>query len=181
MIMSKTNWLSFMWEAVAPKGVQKNQERLSFLKDTVFFKGFSQWELDLVHDFLHERSFESDEAIFEIGQPGAVLYFVFKGKVSIEVPGQDGSVRKLAELTEGAFFGELALLDDSPRSATARAAADTVVLGLARSELERMLKERPLVAAPVYRSLARITGERLVSTIRRIQKEQVGLKAVANG
>lgn len=178
--MAKTDWYSFLWKAIPKK--EKNKAKLSFLKETTFFEDFSQWELDIVHDFLHERIFQSGEAIFEKGQPGAVLYFIFKGKVSIEVPSEGGAVRKLAELSEGAFFGELALLDDSPRSATARAAEDTVVLALARSELERMLQDRPFVAAPVYRSLAKITGERLKSTIERIQKEQqTGLKAVANG
>ncbi len=177
-----TNWRSFLWQSIFPKTIQKNQARLSFLKETAFFQDFSQFELDLVHDFLHERVFKDDEPIFEIGQPGAVLYFVFKGKVSIEVPSQNGTVKKLAELTERSFFGELALLDDAPRSATARAIGETTVLGLARAELESMLKERPLVAAPVYRSVARITGARLVSTIERIQKEQqVELKAVSNG
>lgn len=178
--MAKTDWYSFLWKVIPKK--EKNKAKLGFLKETTFFEDFSQWELDIVHDFLHERTFQAGEAIFEKGQPGAVLYFIFKGKVSIEVPSEGGSVRKLAELPEGAFFGELALLDDSPRSATARAAEDTVVLALARSELERMLQDRPLVAAPVYRSLAKITGERLKSTIERIQKEQqTGLKAVANG
>lgn len=179
--MAKTDWLSFFWQKLPKKSNQKNKGKLVFLRETLFFEDFSQWELSLVQDFLYERTFQEGEAIFEIGQPGAVLYFIFKGRVSIEVPSAE-SIRKLAELSDGAFFGELALLDDSPRSATARAATEVVVLALTRAELERMLKDRPLAAAPVYKSLAKITGNRLKSTIDRIQKEQnTQLKAVANG
>jgi CRP-like cAMP-binding protein len=178
----KTNWASFFWQAILPRKARKSKTRLDFLKATAFFEDFNSWELELAHSFLHERVFKANEPIFEKGQPGAALYFICKGSVSIEVVKENNQVKNLAEISEGSFFGELALLDDSPRSATARAIDDVVVLALPRSELERMLKERPLIAAPVYRSLAIMTGERLKSTIERIQKEQRNeLKVVSNG
>lgn len=179
--MAQSDWLDVFWKAITPKGQNKSKARRHFLRETAFFQGFSKWELDTVTEFLHERNFAPGEAIFEKGHPGATVYFVLTGKVSIEVPSEFGGAKRLAELGEHAFFGELALLDDSPRSATARAIEDTLVLALARSELERMVQERPLVAAPVYRSLARITADRLKSTIERIQIEQNGLRAVSNG
>ncbi len=168
----KNSWLSHFWLTILPRTTRAAKNRVEFLKGTAFFEDFNSWELNIASSFLHERNFKANEPVFEKGQPGAALYFICKGTVSIEVTSDNLQVNKLAELEVGAFFGELALLDDSPRSATARAINDIVLLALPRSELERMLKERPLIAAPVYRSLAIMTGERLKSTIERIQKEQ---------
>lgn len=177
--MANTDWFGFFWKAVSVKSVSEKKSHSSFLSSVSFFDGFSKMELKIVQDFLHERTFKEDEFVFEKGQPGAAVYFIVSGKIAIEVKSENGSVRHIADLHEGSFFGELALLDDSPRSATARAATDLTVLVLARSELDRMLEERPLIAGSVYRNLARMTGERLKSTIERIQKEQSGLKVAS--
>lgn len=178
----KTDWLSLFWQQILPKQNRVAKDRLTFLKSTAFFEEFNTWELQLAYSFLHERVFQSGEAIFEKGQPGAALYFIFSGTVSIEVQQDSQHLRRLAELPPGSFFGELALLDDSPRSATARAMTEVIALALPRAELERMMRERPLIAAPVYRSLAIMTGERLKTTINRIQKEETPeLKVVSNG
>ena len=60
---------------------------------------------------MFERSYDADESIFEEGQPGAALFLILDGKVAIEIY-RETSTTRLAVLERGAFFGEMALLDD---------------------------------------------------------------------
>ena len=69
-------------------------------------------------DLLHERQYQQNEVVFDAGEDGQAIYFVFAGKVTICRQGQPESGR-IAELGPGSFFGELALLDNSPRAAQA--------------------------------------------------------------
>lgn len=180
--MKKYQWLSFLWQDLFKKLIVKKQDRIEFLSSTSFFHAFSPLQIGLTSEFLHQRQFAKDEFIFEVGHPGAALYFIEAGKVSIEISGDSHSGNvALAELGPGAFFGEMALLDDSPRSASARALTDVTVLAMPRSELERMLAQSPVLGGMVYKALAQITSARLKSTIERMQSETRPMKVAVNG
>jgi CRP/FNR family transcriptional regulator, cyclic AMP receptor protein len=85
-----------------------------------FFDRLSKRQLKRVSDIIFERTYAIDESIFEEGQPGAAMFLILDGKVAIEIC-RETSTTQLAVLEKGAFFGEMALLDDTPRSANARA------------------------------------------------------------
>ena len=68
---------------------------------------------------------------------------------------------QIALLKGGQFLGELALLDNSPRSASARALVPTVCYAFSRAELYRLQKEDPLISVEIYKNLAWVVGERL--------------------
>src|SRR5260370_14573039 len=87
-----------------------------------------------VSDIMFERKYDANESIFEEGQPGAALFLILDGKVAVEIF-RETSTTRLAVLEKGAFFGEMALLDDTPRSATARALEQTRTLALYRNDL----------------------------------------------
>lgn len=86
--------------------------------------------LDSLAGGLRRRRFRRNEVIFHQGDPGDSLHVVASGAVKIVLPSAEGEEAIIATLRPGDFFGELALLDDSPRSATASAleASDTLVL-----------------------------------------------------
>lgn len=179
------NWSKFLWQDVFRRAGKSKPSRVDFLRSSPFFIHFSSAQMQLTNEFLHQRSYESGEYIFELGHPGAALYFIESGQISIEVNGEDGLPVQLAVLEPGSFFGEMALLDDAPRSANARAQGKVSVLALPRAELDRMVKRSPEVGGLVYRALAEITSARLKATIERIQKEnearKSSIKMVANG
>jgi CRP-like cAMP-binding protein len=117
---------------------------------------------------MFERTYDADEPIFEEGQPGAALFLILNGKVAIEIC-RETSTTRLAVLERGAFFGEMALLDDSPRSANARAVERTRALALYRNDLNGLMHRHARTACQIYRSLAAMIGDRLRSTNELVQ------------
>ena len=93
--------------------------------------------------------------IFHLGDPGGLLYLISRGKVKISHTTAEGQEVVLAILGPGDFFGELALLDDSPRSATAIALEPTETWTLHREEFIHYLSDNPDFALHVLKVLAR--------------------------
>ena len=143
---------------------RKNRETADDLKEIPLFSDLSTRELRIITDIIHLRNYGKDEFIFKKGQPGAAMFIIKSGTVMIQdVAGQGDSKKAidLVTLTEGAFFGELALLDDSPRSAYARAVVPVEAYALFRADLYKILDATPTISSKIYYSLARIIGERL--------------------
>lgn len=146
-------------------------DKLRFLKKIPFFESLRRHQLELVAQFVHERDYNENEYIFEIGQPGAALFIIQSGEVSVEIPGDTESYIQIAVLGKNAFLGELALLDESARSASARALKPSRTLALFRSDLERISNDDPKTAAQIYKSLAHIVGQRLKATNELLDKK----------
>jgi CRP/FNR family transcriptional regulator, cyclic AMP receptor protein len=158
-----------LWETLGRrKRSSSESDRIQFLKTVPFFDRLSKRQLKTVSDIMFERSYESDESIFEEGQPGAALFLILDGKVAIEIYRETRTTR-LAVLEKGAFFGELALLDDTPRSANARALEPTRTLALYRNDLNRLRHRHARTACQIYRSLATMIGDRLRATNELVQ------------
>lgn len=137
--------------------------KIQFLKTLPFFQDLAPWQLKRVTEVVFERVYEENETLFEQGQPGAALFLIWDGRVSVEIE-SGGRRTPLAQLEKGHFLGEMALLDESPRSATARAVVPTKTLALYRNDLKRLIGSDPDTACLIYRALARIVGDRLRST-----------------
>ena len=153
-----------LWEMLGRwKRSSPELDRIQFLKTVPFFDRLSNRQLKRVSDIMFERSYDADESIFEEGQPGAALFLILDGKIAIEIC-RETSTTRLAVLERGAFFGEMALLDDSPRSANARALEPTRTLALYRNDLSRLIQRDPQTACQIYRALASMVGDRLRST-----------------
>jgi len=112
-------------------------------------------------------SVKQGDTIFREGEEAEVMYVIVEGRVRITRQGSAGPV-VLATLTTGAFFGEMAIVDRTGRSASAVAATDATLLVVAESELEQLLARRPDLGARMIRTLAR----RLKSTTNRVMDEK---------
>jgi CRP-like cAMP-binding protein len=157
------------WETLGRwKRSSADLDRLQFLKTVPFFDRLSKRQLKTASDIMFERTYDADEWIFEEGQPGAAMFLILDGKVAIEIC-REASTTRLAVLEKGAFFGELALLDDAPRSASARALERSQALALYRNDLDALRHRHPRTACQIYRSLATMTGDRLRSTNELVQ------------
>jgi CRP/FNR family transcriptional regulator, cyclic AMP receptor protein len=158
-----------LWETLGRwKRSSAELDRIQFLKTVPFFDRLSRRQLKTVSDVMFERTYDTDESIFEEGQPGAALFLILDGKIAIEIY-RETSTTPLAILEKGAFFGELALLDDAPRSASARALELTRTLALYRNDLNGLRHRHPRTACQIYRSLATMIGDRLRSTNELVQ------------
>lgn len=101
------------------------------------------------------RRFKADELIFSAGDPGDGFYLIESGTVQItaSVAGTT-EPRVLATLGPGDSVGEMAVLDDAPRSATARASADTEAIFVSREELLLLLDRKPRLALTLIREFS---------------------------
>ena len=116
-----------------------------------------------------------------MGDPGLGMYIIVEGSVEIAEENEDGEKKSLAVLPDGAFFGDLALLDEAPRSASAIAVVDCDIIGFFRPDLLDLLYRKPSLGIKILWGLARIIGERLRRTNELLSKSQSETEALKNG
>jgi CRP-like cAMP-binding protein len=133
--------------------------RLQLLKNVVLFKDLSMRDLAMVDSLMHERRYLAEEVIFDEGEEGQGLFLVLSGRVKITLPANVKGT--LIELGPGAFFGEVALLDQSVRTAQARAIEDTQIAALFRAEFYSLLETHSAIASRISFQLARALAARL--------------------
>lgn len=133
----------------------QTQQAAQALQAVPFFTQLPQEEILELAILLVMRRFNHSQVIFHHGDPGGLLYIISHGKVKISHSTQDGQEALLAILGAGDFFGELALLDDSPRSATAEALEDTETLTLHREDFRHYLNSNPDFAMHVLQTMAK--------------------------
>lgn len=124
------------------------------LRSIPFFAQLNPNELRDLSRAVVLRRFGPGQIIFHLGDPGGLLYIINHGKVKIYFPNAEGFEVVLAILGDGDFFGDLALFDDAPRSATAETLEPTEAYTLHRDEFLRHLRENPDIAIHVLGSLA---------------------------
>jgi len=101
-----------------------------------------------------EVAVDKGSTIFAEGEPGNRMYVVLDGKVKLGVTSSDGRENLLGVQGPGEMFGELSLFDPGPRTATATALTDCVIIGLGHTDLRAWLTGRPEVALALLQALA---------------------------
>src|SRR5437016_1785709 len=124
------------------------------LNTSKLFAGMIASELEVLEHTAQVKSFKAGRNIFQEGDPGDGLYIILEGKVQITcLLGQDQRT-VLSQLEAGDFFGEMAVLDNQPRSATATAETDTRVYFILRDDLLKVLERSPSLAANLVREFS---------------------------
>lgn len=131
-------------------------EKTVHLHSIPLFAGLAPSRLRAIAERAVMQEFPEGEAIFEEGSEGDQLYLVLTGRVSVEKRSERGPVA-LASLGPSSVFGEMAIFERAPRSATARAAAATRLLSLSRRDMARIGRENP----DVYEAFLRVLSGRL--------------------
>ncbi|MGB5439117.1 MAG: cyclic nucleotide-binding domain-containing protein [Gammaproteobacteria bacterium] len=129
-------------------------ERLILLKQAPIFSMVSTDDLRLVAQALETQQFFEGERIFEINDQGDHLYILVSGKVGISIDPDPSASDYIATLQAGDCFGEMNLLDNLPRSATAHVLEDTVVLSLDKARLKGLMQSYPDISIGMLRSLS---------------------------
>ncbi|HET9519755.1 MAG TPA: Crp/Fnr family transcriptional regulator [Candidatus Limnocylindrales bacterium] len=119
-----------------------------------FFSGLDAASLESVGRGMRSRRFRRGEVIFHQGDPGDALFIVMGGAIKIMLPSETGDEAILATLRPGDVFGELALLDGAPRSATAVALEATETLILPRDQFRELLATEPAIRDALLASIA---------------------------
>ncbi len=143
----------------------KAKSDIQLLENIPVFKGLSRFDLNKITKMLHLRSYKEGEYIFRENEPGESMYIIKQGDVSI-TKNKNSQEILLASLTEGSFFGEVSLVDEDTRSASAIAKTDTELLGFFRADLMNLIDRNPRLACFILYQLSTVIGKRL-----RIQTE----------
>jgi CRP-like cAMP-binding protein len=118
------------------------------------FSGLDAAGLESVGRTVRTRRFRRGEVIFHLGDPGDALFIVMSGAIKISLPSDAGDEAILATLRSSDVFGELALLDGAPRSATATALEPTETLVLPREQFRELIATEPAVRDALLASIA---------------------------
>ena len=128
------------------------------------FSSLSAPELALLGSRMGQRSFRPGESMFREGESGDELFVVASGLVSVSILSKDAETIELSRVGAGAFFGEMAMLERAPRSATCTAVEPTRCLVLPAADFEALMAEAPSVAVRVLDRMLGIAAGRLVKT-----------------
>jgi CRP/FNR family cyclic AMP-dependent transcriptional regulator len=128
-------------------------DRTDLLRGIPLFEGLADEDLHALADTLGERRFLAGQSIFEQGASGTEMYILAEGHVNIHLPGEDSRRISLKDLARGEYFGELALFDHKPRSASALATTDVHLLELSAGTLSDYLERRPRAAMQILRTI----------------------------
>jgi CRP/FNR family cyclic AMP-dependent transcriptional regulator len=129
-------------------------DRLLLLKHSQIFSMVTTEDLRHVAGSLEQVQFFRGDRIFEINDQGDHLYLLVSGKVGISIDPNPGSKNYIATFGPGDCFGEMNLLDDLPRSATAHVLEDAVVLTLEKSRLRGLILSYPEISIGMLRAMS---------------------------
>jgi CRP/FNR family cyclic AMP-dependent transcriptional regulator len=125
------------------------------LQKVPLFSQLGPADLQRVLEVARERAYPKNSVILFEDDPGDALYIVKEGQVKVVLIGEDGREVILSVLGEGDFFGEMALIDDEPRSAHVIAMDDSALLVLRREDFQGLLIQTPAMALAMLRELTR--------------------------
>lgn len=157
--------------SLLPFRTRKPRAQLHPFRNLSLFATLTTRELRVVESMLHYRNFRAGEVVFDEGDEGQALYIVLEGRVAIQRV-RDNLCTTIAEMAEGSFFGDQALLDNSPRSAQARAISDARLAVFFRADFTSLLSTHAVIGYKIALELARHMSQRLRSWMNGAQPEQ---------
>lgn len=138
---------------------------LESLKESELFAGLNDSQFEILYDLTEIQEFQPGEIILAEGSPGDSFHVLLKGVVGIEKATPEGYPRPMALLeNEGDFFGEMAVVDIEPRSATVRAHVKTYTAVFSKDSLMKLFDSYPEVMTGIVLNIARALSRRLRSS-----------------
>jgi len=170
MATSQSSSDNALWRNLFSQRVIRKGTVEEVLSKVPAFANLAPRELKEVAAIVHKREYRSGEPVFYQGDPGLGMYIVKDGEVSIVIQGKDGNERELALFSDGDFFGELALLDESPRSANAVCKTECTLIGFFRPDLFELIEKNTTLGIKIVLKLAEIVAQRLRHTDKELSK-----------
>ena len=138
--------------------------KLNFLKSLPLFSKLNDKEIMEISKFAYEKKIQKGSILFSHGEKGSSLYLILKGRVKIVLIDDSGKELVLAILKKGDFLGEMSIIEDEVRSATAIALEPTVLLTIEKENFLNFLMKNPKAMLGVLKELSkrlRIADEKI--------------------
>jgi CRP-like cAMP-binding protein len=140
------------------------------LKKIDLFRECTNAELIKIGNLMQKVNFNEGDIIFKKGAPGDALYLIREGEVEVLSPKSEDDQTEdvVAVLRSGDLFGEMALVEGEPRSATVRAGTEAKLWRIRKEYFEDIMNKDHAIAFKVYRRLTMILSRRLRETTERL-------------
>ncbi len=129
-------------------------ERIMLLKRSPVFAEVKTEDLRVVAQSLEEEQYFSGDRVFDINEYGDRMYIVQSGRIGISLQADSNKKDFVAELEAGECFGEMNLVDELPRSATAHVLEDTTLLSLEKSRLRGLIINYPELSLGMLKGMS---------------------------
>jgi len=134
---------------------------LDFLKNSTVFRELEELDLKILLPMFKQKEIAAGKTVFIENMPGESLYLVETGEVDISKMLAEGDEQLLVTIGPGEVFGELAILDEAPRSATARVNRDTLLWRLDRTDFDVLCRDYPVSGLRFIRNLVSLFCHRI--------------------
>jgi len=125
------------------------------------FDGLSVDEIEVIGGRLKKQAYRQGETIIKQGEPASQLYLLAQGQVSIKITLTDGKIKRLATLSPGLVFGEMAWIERSERSAAVSVDADALCYKLDIADFDAMMADHSAVKVKLLENLLRLFSRNL--------------------
>lgn len=143
-----------MTVGVMETAVLSTTDKMLFLKRVAIFSGMSLEQTRVLTSHLEEQHFLPGEVLFLEGDYSQELYILLSGHIGIVKNYHEANERTLTTLEPGDFFGEMAIFEGAPRSATAVAIDDAELLVLSAEKFKQTIYQKPEMAFEIFRELS---------------------------
>ena len=141
---------------------QEMKQKIGFFRQISIFNGLSSFDVGKLVTAMYCRAYETDEIICSEHELGKALFIIMSGEVAITR--KSGLLKEnkiLSRLKSGEFFGEMALLEEKPRSATAKAVTPCQMCIIYKANFDSMIEKNPKIGLMVIKNIAVILSSRL--------------------
>jgi len=131
-----------------------NTLTLSFLSKISLFSKLNETEFNVVAGFLKNISIKKGESVFREGDTGKEMFVFFSGALSAFGTQSDGTQRRLFDIDQGSFFGEMSIITHEPRSATITAMEDSALIKLSETDFYHIISEHPAIGYKILKAIS---------------------------
>jgi CRP/FNR family transcriptional regulator, cyclic AMP receptor protein len=149
------------------------EKKREFLAKLPLFRGVRSRQFGALLRALYPRTYQKGEVLFLEGDIGRALFILESGKVEVFKNGPDGAPQRIAEMGPGDYFGEMALLEERPRLASAVASEESQILLLYKAKLESLYSDAPRIALAIMAHIAQLLSGRLRTTTEKLMVRPV--------
>ncbi len=134
------------------------------LDETKWGREFPREDIEIISRYISLQNFTKGDHIFKQGDRQDFMAFIIEGKIDIIKESADSLEMIVVTLMPGTYFGEMSFVDEEPRSASAVAREDALLLYLSTTNFERITVEHPRLAIRILKNIAKLISQRLRMT-----------------
>lgn len=132
-----------------------------FLRSVAIFSNLTLSEMHQLSGYLKPLTLNGNDCICRANDPGDELFIVETGSISIQIPMPERTFKEIAVISSGDFFGEMAIFENAPRSATCIAVNESKIFSLHKKDFFSLMKKSPGTAIKIMKNMLDITSARV--------------------